>query len=116
DKRVFWRNKRLVIESKAGENGGTGYACERAVEESIHDIKNNFDLSGGGGGLKAPSHRGRRPYHRICEGPHLRTPALDGVKVTGAFVRQFAEYVGGAQGCTHLFDLSIDVLRLFSFV
>jgi len=116
DKRVFWRNKRLVIESKAGENGGTVYACESAMEDSIHDIKINFDLSGDGAVSNARSHGARLPYHGICEDPHLRTPTLDGVKVTGAFVRQFAEYVGGAQGCTHLFDLSIDVLRLFSFV
>src|SRR5215813_8387907 len=116
DKRVFWRNKRLVIESKAGENGGTVYACESAMEDSIHDIKIYFDLSGDGLVSNARSHGTRLPYHGICEDPHLRTPALDGVKVTGAFVRQFAEYVGGSQGCTHLFDLSIDVLRLFSFV
>jgi hypothetical protein len=40
---------------------------------------------------------------------------LNGLKVTGAFVGQFAEHVGGAQGCAHLFDLSVDVLRLFKF-
>jgi hypothetical protein len=40
---------------------------------------------------------------------------LNGLKVTGAFVGQFAEHIGGAQGCAHLFDLSIDCLRLFTF-
>jgi Protein of unknown function (DUF2889) len=115
DKRVFWRNKRLLIELKASENGGTAYACESAMEDSIHDIRINFDLSSDGAVSNARSHGARLPYHGICEDPHLRTPALDGVKVTGAFVQQFAEHVGGAQGCTHLFDLSIDVLRLFKF-
>jgi hypothetical protein len=37
------------------------------------------------------------------------------LKVTGAFVGQFAEHVGGAQGCARPFDLSVDVLRLFKF-
>jgi len=115
DKRVFWRNKRLAIELKSGGNGGTVYSCESAMEDSIHDIKINFDLSSDGVVSSARSHGARLPYHGICEDPHLRTPALDGLKVTGGFVRQFADQVGGAQGCTHLFDLSIDVLRLFRF-
>src|SRR5215470_6562564 len=116
DKRVFWRNKRLEIELKAGENGGTVYACESAMADSIHHIKINFDLSGDGVVSNARSRGARLPYHGICEDPHLRTPTLDGMKVTGAFVRQFADHVGGAQGCTHLFDLSVDVLRMFKFM
>ncbi|MGH9767708.1 MAG: DUF2889 domain-containing protein, partial [Blastocatellia bacterium] len=113
DQRVFWRNKRLAIELKAGGNGETVYVCESAMEDSIHDIRIGFDLSSDGVVSNARSNGARLPYHGICEYPHLRTPALNGLKVTGAFIGQFAEHVGGAQGCTHLFDLSIDVLRLF---
>jgi Protein of unknown function (DUF2889) len=115
DKRVFWRNKRLAIELKAGGNGGTAYACESAMEDSIHDITIGFDLSSDGVVSNARSSGTRLPYHGICEDPQLRTQALNGLKVTGAFVGQFAEHIGGAQGCAHLFDLSIDVLRLFRF-
>jgi hypothetical protein len=115
DRRVFWRNKRLAIELKAVGNGETVYACESAMEDSIHDIRIGFDLSGDGLVSNARSSGARLPYHGICEDPHLRTQALNGLKVTGAFVGQFAEHVGGAQGCAHLFDLSIDVLRLFRF-
>ena len=115
DRRVFWRNKRLAIELKASGNDGTVYVCESAMEDSIHDIKIGFDLSSDGVVSNALSSGARLPYHGICEDPHLRTQALDGLKVTGAFVGQFAEHVGGAQGCAHLFDLSIDVLRLFRF-
>src|SRR5262245_24756144 len=114
-KRVFWRNKRLAIELKAGGNGETVYVCESAMEDSIHDIKIGFDLSSDGLVSNAWSSGARLPYHGICEDPQLRTQALNGLKVTGAFVGQFAEHVGGAQGCAHLFDLSIDVLRLFRF-
>lgn len=115
DKRVFWRNKRLAIELKVGGNGGTVYACESAMEDRIHDIRIGFDLSSEGVVSNAWSSGARLPYHGICEDPHLRTQALNGLKVTGAFVGQFAEHIGGAQGCAHLFDLSIDVLRLFKF-
>ncbi|MGE0132517.1 MAG: DUF2889 domain-containing protein [Blastocatellales bacterium] len=117
DKRVFWRNKRLAIESKPNrdEDVCALIACESAMEDRIHDIRISFDLSGDGVISNAGSRGLRLPYHGICEDPHLRTPALNGLKVTRAFIQQFAEHVGGAQGCTHLFDLSMDVLRLFSF-
>jgi hypothetical protein len=85
------------------------------MEDSIHDIRIGFDVSSDGLVSNARSSGARLPYHGICEDPHMRTQALNGLKVTAAFVGQFAEHVGGAQGCAHLFDLSIDVLRLFSF-
>jgi hypothetical protein len=110
DKRVFWRNKSLSIELQTN-----GYSCESAMEDSIHDIRIGFDLSSRGVISNAASRGTRLPYHGICEDPHLRTAGLNGMQVTGRFVQQFAEHVGGAQGCTHLFDLSIDVLRQFKF-
>ncbi len=116
DQRVFWRNKRLAVELKVAEGGDNAFACESHMEDRIHDIKINFDLADDGMISNARSRGLRLPYHGICEDPHLRTPALNGLRVTGAFVRQFADHVGGSQGCTHLFDLAVDVLRLFNFV
>ncbi len=115
DKRVFWRRKRVAIELKTGDNRQPFYACESAMEDTVHDIRVGFDLSTGGVISNARSEGVRLPYHGICEDPQLRTRSLNGLKVTGAFVSQFAERVGGSQGCAHLFDLSIDVLRLFRF-
>ncbi len=107
DRRVFWRNKRLTIKPIAN-----GFACESAMQDRIHDIQIGFDIVDG---VIANAHsRGLRlPYHGICEGAQLRTPGLNGQRVTAAYVKQFAEQVGGASGCTHLFDLSMDCLRLF---
>ncbi len=110
DKRVFWRNKSLSIELKSD-----GYACESAMEDRIHDIKVGFDLSRDGVISNARSRGLRLPYHGICEDAQWRTAGLNGLRVTASFILQFADRVGGPQGCTHLFDLSIDVLRLFKF-
>ena len=85
------------------------------MEDRIHDIKIEFALSPDGVIAEASSYGLRLPYHGICEDPHQRTPGLSGLRVTSAFVQQFAEHVGGANGCTHVFDLAIDVLRLFKF-
>lgn len=115
DRRVFWRNKQLTITRRPNADGTPIFACTSHMTDSIHDIKISFDLARGGVISNAQSRGLRLPYHGICEDPHLRTPSLNGLRVTAEFVRQFADQVGGAAGCTHLFDLSIGVLRLFSF-
>ncbi|MGH9800928.1 MAG: hypothetical protein ACRD82_11240, partial [Blastocatellia bacterium] len=40
DKRVFWRNKSLSVQLS-----NAGYECESLMQDRIHDIKINFDLS-----------------------------------------------------------------------
>lgn len=110
DKRVFWRDKRLTITPLAN-----GFACESAMQDRIHDIQISFEMAADGLIANATSRGERLPYHGICEGAQLRTPGLNGKRVTAGYVKQFAEQVGGASGCTHLFDLSMDCLRLFKF-
>ncbi|MDX2029872.1 MAG: DUF2889 domain-containing protein [Blastocatellia bacterium] len=111
DKRAFWRNKRVSIELTPA-----GYVVESAMDDLIHDIQIGFDLTREGM-ISNPRSRGLRlPYHGICEDAQLRTSGLAGMKVTSSFILQFADRIGGSQGCTHLFDLSIDALRLFDFV
>ena len=110
EKRVFWRSKRVSIELT-----NHGYSCESAMDDRIHDIKIAFDMSRHSVISNARSRALRVPYHGICEDAQLRTPGLNGLQITPAFIAQFAESVGGATGCSHLFDLSIDCLRLFKF-
>lgn len=111
EKRVFWRSKRISVELT-----DKGYVCESAMDDRIHDIKIRFDLSRDGAISSARSRGRRMPYHGICDDAQLRTPGLNGMQVTPALIGQLAEHVGGASGCTHLFDLSMDCLRLFRFV
>jgi hypothetical protein len=111
DKRVFWRQKEIEISRDADGS----FHCRSAMEDSIHDISIEFDISKDGI-IQSASSTGRRlPYHGICEDAQLRTSGLEGLEITNDFVRQFADVVGGRRGCTHLFDLSIDCLRLFDF-
>src|SRR5262249_37424473 len=114
-KRVFWRSKQISVSLRQGAGGVVFYACESAMNDRIHDIKIGFDLSGEGVISNAESRGLRLPYHGICEDAQLRTPELNGMRVSAGFILQFANRVGGSQGCTHLFDLSMDVLRLFRF-
>jgi len=111
EKRVFWRNKRLTM--RATSTGG--FACESAMQDRVHDILIRFEITANGDIASAWSRGLRLPYHGICEEAQARTTALNGMRVTADYLRQFAEHVGGASGCTHLFDLSMDCLRLFCF-
>ncbi|HZS07737.1 MAG TPA: DUF2889 domain-containing protein [Blastocatellia bacterium] len=114
-KAAFWRRKRVSIREGSAGDGRSAYVCESAMEDNIHDILVGFEIAGDGTISGAHSRGLRLPYHGICEDAQQRTPGLNGLSVTTDYVRQFAEYVGGSSGCTHLFDLSIDCLRLFRF-
>lgn len=107
-KRAFWRRKQLSIQALPD-----GFACESRMEDSLHDIVIGFHLDREGLVSQARSHGARLPYRGLCDEPQRRTARLDGVRLTAQFINQLAEHVGGAQGCTHLFDLSADCLRLF---
>jgi hypothetical protein len=111
DQRVFWREKRLTVQSR-----GAGFVCESEMQDRIHDIRIDFEIAADGLIANAHSQGLRLPYHGLCEGAQLRTPGLNEQRVTAAYMKQFAEQVGGASGCTHLFDLSMDCLRLFKFM
>jgi hypothetical protein len=110
-RRAFWRRKRLAIRRAYGQ--GTAFLCESAMEDPLHDIAIGFRLSADGTVSEAHSRAPRVPYSGLCEDPHRRTASLNGLRLTRDFVRELADHVGGAQGCTHLFDLSVDCLRLF---
>ncbi len=111
DKRVFWRNKRLTIT----QNLNGSYTCESAMQDTVHDILIGFTLDQDGVIAGAHSRGLRLPYHGLCEDPQQRTATLNGLRVTTAYVKTFAAHIGGTSGCTHLFDLAIDCLRLFRF-
>ncbi len=108
DKRVFWRNKRIIVQPLAN-----GFACESAMQDRVHDIQITFEMGADGALANANSQGLRLPYYGLCEDAQLRTPSLNGQRITGAYIKQFAEHIGGASGCAHLFDLSMDCLRLF---
>jgi hypothetical protein len=111
-KRIFWRHKRMHIAPLAG---GAGFHCQNEMEDPVHHIQVAFDM-GGDGTIRAAQSEGRRlPYHGICEDPQQRMPGLVGQKLGPDFIRRIADQVGGASGCAHLFDLSVDCLRFFNW-
>jgi hypothetical protein len=109
-KRVFWRTKELSIQAAMG-----GYACESRMQDALHDIGVGFHLDPEGTVSGAYSSGARLPYRGLCEEPQRRVAGLNGVSLSAQFIGQLADHVGGSHGCTHLFDLSTDCLKLFRF-
>lgn len=115
DKRVFWREKQLSVSVKRDSSGNDFYACRNWMNDTVHDIAIIFDLACNGIISNAHSTGLRLPYRGICEDAQFRTGGLNGMRLNDRYSLQLADRVGGAHGCAHLFDLSADVLRLFTF-
>jgi hypothetical protein len=111
-KRMFWRQKRMQISPLAN---GAGFHCQNEMDDTVHEIRVAFDIAADGTVQAAHSEGVRLPYHGICEDAQLRTPGLVGQKLGQDFMRRIADQVGGASGCAHLFDLSVDCLRFFNW-
>jgi Protein of unknown function (DUF2889) len=112
DKEVFRREKRLAVAARRDSLGNDFYACHSSMNDTVHDITLEFDLACDGVISNARSIGLRLPYHGICEDAQLRTARLNGMRVIEDSL-QFADRVGGSEGCAHLLDLSTDLARLF---
>jgi hypothetical protein len=107
---IFWRTKRMQITQRPD---GLGFHCQNEMDDTVHEIRLAFDMDAGGTVQQAQSQAIRVPYMGICEDAQLKTLELNGQTCTKEFIRLIADRVGGASGCTHLFDLSVDCLRFF---
>lgn len=112
DPRAFWRKKRIHTSPLAG---GAGFLCQNEMEDTVHEIRVVFEVASDGTVQAAQSEGIRLPYHGICEDAQQLMPGLKGQKLSRDFIRLIADQVGGASGCAHLFDLSVDCLRFFDW-
>jgi hypothetical protein len=109
---AFRRTKCVSIRRlDAGEGGG--YVCHAEMEDTLHDLGVSLSVDVGGTILAASSRADRLPYEGLCEAAQQRIGNLVGRRLEGNLTASIAEAVGGITGCTHLFDLATDCLRLF---
>ncbi len=111
EKRFFWRTKRLRITPHAY----AGFHCQHAMDDPFQQMRIAFDIDAEGTIANATSRPGRLPFRGLCEEPHSRTAGLNGLKLGKDFTPPVADRIGGSTGCSHLFDLATDCLRLFTW-
>lgn len=111
-KSVFERLKRLTL----FWGTGASFRCSSGMHDTIHDIEVELRIDADGTIRHASSRAERLPYAGLCEEAQLRTPLLQGARIDASLTGLLAATVGGASGCTHLFDLAADALRMFELL
>ncbi|MCB1746335.1 MAG: DUF2889 domain-containing protein [Gammaproteobacteria bacterium] len=108
----FSRRKELAVTVRAD---GSGYDLAHAMRDSFHDLDVALGLGHDGTVLEAGNGWRRLAFMGICEGGQHGLPTLRGQRLDGAYARAVADHVGGRNGCSHLFDLTVDCLRFFDW-
>lgn len=108
----FERRKHLAVTARAD---GHGYDLGHAMHDSFHDLDMALGLGHDGTVLAASNDWRRLAFMGICEGGQQGMPGLVGTRLDGAYARAVADHVGGRNGCSHLFDLTVDCLRFFDW-
>ena len=111
-KNFFQRRKQLGVATRVD---GQGYDLTHTMHDTFHE----FDISltlGHDGTVNAASNDWRRlAFMGICEDGQNGLPTLVGYHLDGAYARAVADHVGGRNGCSHVFDLTVDCLRFFDW-
>ncbi len=110
--RFFWRRKRMKI---SAHQNPLRFQCQNDMTDSYQEMRVAFDLEADGTMNNATSRGVRLPFQGLCEAPQRRTVGLNGLTLNKEFSRLIADQVGGSTGCSHLFDLATDCLRLFTW-
>jgi len=110
--RFFWRRKQLQI-SEFG--AGNGFSCHNKMDDTFHELDISFDLQLDGTISSAESQWQRLAFEGICDDTQLLAKGLVGERLDSKYARVLAGHVGGRSGCTHLYDLATDCLRMFEW-
>ncbi|MBQ61165.1 MAG: hypothetical protein CMQ19_03720 [Gammaproteobacteria bacterium] len=110
--RFFWRGKRLQV-SEFG--AGNGFYCRNEMNDTFHELDISFDLQLDGTISSAESQWQRLAFEGICDDTQLLAKGLVGERLDSNYARALAGHVGGRSGCTHLYDLATDCLRMFEW-
>ncbi len=86
---------------------------------SMHDNAHGFDVhyeidAASGQIAAADSITSRLPYLGVCDEPQVKIGSMKGQAVEGALKRRIQTLLGGETGCTQLYDLTSDLLKLLA--
>jgi len=84
---------------------------------SLHDNAHGFDIHyeidlDSDRIVAVDSIRSRLPYLGICDEPQAKIAAMNGQRVDGVLRKNIQTMLGGENGCTQIFDLTSDLLKL----
>ncbi|HSF04313.1 MAG TPA: DUF2889 domain-containing protein [Methylomirabilota bacterium] len=109
-RRVFVRAKLARIERADGR-----LRLFHAMHDNVHGFEVTCEVDGATGTIVRAEHvTPRLPYAGICSEPQTRLRALVGERVDDGLRKRLGGLVGGPSGCTQLYDLTADLLKLLT--
>lgn len=110
-RKLFNRKKVARLE----RNGATLSLFHSMVDE-VHwfEIRYAVDLKTGkivGAEAKTP----RLPYMGVCDDPQRKIASLSGQPVDRELRKRIQSLLGGSSGCSQLYDLTSDLIKLLTF-
>jgi hypothetical protein len=110
--RVFERRKVARLERREAEG-------RLALFHAMHDDVHGFELTcevelATGRIVRAECVTSRLPYQGVCSEPQARVRSRVGETVDAGLRRRIGASLGGAAGCSQLYDLTADLLKLLA--
>lgn len=110
-KRVFNRKKVARI-----ERVGSRLALFHSMEDEAHGFALRYEIDLDAQKIVgAESVTPRLPYIGICNEPQRKIQTLVGQPVDPGLRKRIQTLIGGSAGCSQLYDLTADLLKLLSF-
>lgn len=108
--RIFERRKVARLE-RDGERLGLFHA----MDDNVHGFALTYEIDAASARItRAESALSRLPYAGICSEPQGRIASLVGERVDEGLRKRIGLLLGGAAGCSQLYDLTSDLLKLLA--
>jgi hypothetical protein len=86
-----------------------------AMHDNVHGFELTCEVETASGTIVRAEHiTSRLPYAGICSEPQTRLRALVGERVDEGLRKRLGTLVGGPSGCSQLYDLTADLLKLLA--
>lgn len=109
--RVFNRRKVARLERR-----GSVLALFHSMFDEVHGFELRYEIDLPTGKIvRADSATPRLPYMGICEEPQRKIQSLLGQPVDPELRKRIQTLIGGSAGCSQLYDLTSDLIKLLTF-
>lgn len=109
-RRVFVRRKLASLARLEGR-----LRLFHSMHDNVHGFELTCEVDAASGTIVQAEHiTSRLPYAGVCTEPQARLRALVGERVDEGLRKRLGTLVGGPSGCSQLYDLTADLLKLLA--
>lgn len=98
------------------ERNGRRLFLFHSMFDEVHGFEVRYEIDLDAGTIAgAESKTSRLPYMGVCDEPQRKVASLVGQPVDQGLRKRIQSLIGGSSGCTQIYDLTSDLLKLLSF-